>query len=110
MVVQGSQAHTPKEMEFFNDSFIHYGLGNLYFDQMHVYQAYLTVGNQQIPTTRLEFVDRHVFYNGRHISTDLITLMLEDYAQPRLMTAEEREAFLTDIFAASGWRISGGVQ
>lgn len=110
VVVQGSQAHTPKEMEFFNDSFIHYGLGNLYFDQMHVYQAYLTVGNQQIPTTRLEFVDRHVFYNGRHISTDLITLMLEDYAQPRLMTAEEREAFLTDIFAASGWRISGGVQ
>lgn len=110
VVVQGSQAHTPKEMEFFNDSFIHYGLGNLYFDQMHVYQAYLTVGNQQIPTTRLEFVDRHVFYNGRHISTDLITLMLEDYAQPRLMTAEEREAFLTDIFATSGWRISGGVQ
>ena len=110
VVVQGSQAHTPKEMEFFNNSFIHYGLGNLYFDQMHVYQAYLTVGNQQIPTTRLEFVDRHVFYNGRHISTDLITLMLEDYAQPRLMTAEEREAFLTDIFAASGWRISGGVQ
>lgn len=110
VVVQGSQAHTPKEMEFFNDSFIHYGLGNLYFDQMHVYQAYLTVGNQQIPTTRLEFVDRHVFYNGRHISTDLITLMLEDYAQPRLMTAEEREAFLTDIFAASGWLISGGVQ
>ncbi len=37
VVVQGSQAHTPKVMEFYGDAFIHYGLGNLFFDQMKVY-------------------------------------------------------------------------
>jgi hypothetical protein len=29
--------------------------------------------------------------------------MLEDSARPRLMTPEEREAFLQRIFEASGW-------
>jgi poly-gamma-glutamate synthesis protein (capsule biosynthesis protein) len=53
--------------------------------------------------TRQEFLDLHVFYRGQHISTRLLTAMLEDYARPRAMTAEEREAFLTTIFGASGW-------
>ncbi len=29
--------------------------------------------------------------------------MLEDYARPRPMTPQEREAFLKGAFAASGW-------
>ena len=33
-IVSGSQAHFAQMMEFYNDSFIHYGLGNLFFDQM----------------------------------------------------------------------------
>jgi poly-gamma-glutamate synthesis protein (capsule biosynthesis protein) len=53
--------------------------------------------------TRQEFLDRHVFYDGRHISTELLTAMLEDYAQPRPMTPEERRALLEEIFNASGW-------
>ncbi len=91
VIVSGSQAHRPQAMEFYGEGFIHYGLGNLFFDQMH------TLGNRQ------EFLDRHVFYDGRHISVELLTAMLEDYAQPRPMTLIEREDLLTEIFDASGW-------
>jgi len=98
IIVNGSQAHTPKSMEFYDDGFIHYGLGNLFFDQMHV-----QVGENLISTTRDEFIDRHIFYNGRYISSELLTARLEDFARPRPMTPAERATFLTTIFTASGW-------
>ncbi len=91
LIVSGSQAHHPQAIEFYQDGFIHYGLGNLFFDQMW------SLG------TRQEVVDRHVIYQGRHISTQLFTFMLEDYSQPRPMTAEERKELLAAIFKASGW-------
>ncbi|MBU1660232.1 MAG: CapA family protein [Chloroflexi bacterium] len=93
-IVSGSQSHFPQGMGFYGDSaFIHYGLGNLFFDQM------------DIPGwgTRREFIDRHVFYEGKHISTELFSAMLEDFARPRPMTSEEREVFLETLFKASGW-------
>lgn len=90
-IVSGSQAHRPQTIEFYGGGFIHYGLGNLFFDQMHSL-AY-----------RQEFLDRHVFYEGRYISTELLTALLEDYAQPRPMDESERASFLGEIFAASGW-------
>jgi poly-gamma-glutamate capsule biosynthesis protein CapA/YwtB (metallophosphatase superfamily) len=33
VIVSGSQAHQPHGFEFYNGSLIHYGLGNLFFDQ-----------------------------------------------------------------------------
>jgi poly-gamma-glutamate synthesis protein (capsule biosynthesis protein) len=93
VLVSGSQAHLPQTMEFYAGSFIHYGLGNLFFDQMD----YPVVG------TRREFIDRHIFYEGKYISTELLTAMLEDYSRPRPMTNEERSTFLQEIFSASGW-------
>ncbi len=30
VIVSGSQAHAPLEMEFYKGTFIHYGLGNLF--------------------------------------------------------------------------------
>jgi poly-gamma-glutamate synthesis protein (capsule biosynthesis protein) len=94
-IVQGSQAHYPQTMEFRDGAFIHYGLGNLFFDQM---------GDPPFdPRIRREFMDRHVFYDGRYISTELLTAMLEDYSRPRPMTPEERAVFLADYFAWSGW-------
>jgi poly-gamma-glutamate synthesis protein (capsule biosynthesis protein) len=78
-------------MEFYQGRFIHYGLGNLFFDQMQALEL------------RQEMIDRHVFYAGRHVSTELLTALLEDFAQPRPMTSDEREAFLRKIFTASGW-------
>jgi hypothetical protein len=98
VVVQGSQAHTPKEMEFYDGGFIHYGLGNLFFDQMHV-----TIAGNPIFATRQEFIDRYTFYNNRLISIELLTAMLEDYSKPRPMTLDERHDLLQVIFAASGW-------
>ena len=37
------------------------------------------------------------------ISTEVLTAFLEDFAQPRPMTPDERQEFLEAIFAASGW-------
>jgi poly-gamma-glutamate synthesis protein (capsule biosynthesis protein) len=91
VIVSGSQAHQPQGFDFVDGTFIHYGLGNLFFDQM------------QSLETRQEFIDRHVFYDGRHISTEVQTAILEDYARPRPMTAAERETLLRAAFAASGW-------
>jgi len=44
-----------------------------------------------------------VIYEGRFISAELITAMLEDYARPRLMTQPERAGFLQEYFYYSGW-------
>jgi hypothetical protein len=90
VIVSGSQAHIPQAMTFVDDRFIHYGLGNLFFDQMEPWQ-------------RPQFIDRHIFYDGRYISTELITTYLEDSARPRLMTPDERKKLLIRIFEASGW-------
>ncbi len=93
VIVSGSQAHFPQTMEFRSGSFIHYGLGNLFFDQMD----FPVIG------TRREFLDRHTFYDGRYIGTELMTAMLEDYARPRPMNRSERNEFLQYIFRESGW-------
>jgi poly-gamma-glutamate synthesis protein (capsule biosynthesis protein) len=91
IAVSGSQAHQPQGFEFRQGAFIHYGLGNLFFDQEWSTQV------------RQEFIDRYVFYDGRLISVELLTAFLEDWSRPRPMTPQERAAFLQDIFTASGW-------
>jgi hypothetical protein len=93
-IVSGSQAHQPHGFSFDNGTFIHYGLGNLFFDQYHYCVNYACDD---------AFIDRHVFYDGRYISTELITIHFVDFAKPRLMTAEERSRFLNIIFNASSW-------
>jgi poly-gamma-glutamate synthesis protein (capsule biosynthesis protein) len=94
-IVSGSQAHFAQMMEFYNDSFIHYGLGNLFFDQMGDIPYY--------PGIRREFIDRYVIYKGEVISVELLTTMLVDYSRPRIMTPEERASFLNEYFYHSGW-------
>ena len=93
-IISGSQAHQPHGFSFKNGAYIHYGLGNLFFDQYHY-----CVDNACDDV----FIDRHVFYDGRYISTELITIHFVDFARPRLMTPEERMKFLDIIFSASGW-------
>jgi poly-gamma-glutamate capsule biosynthesis protein CapA/YwtB (metallophosphatase superfamily) len=99
VIVSGSQSHVPAAMEFMDGGFIHYGLGNLFFDQM----SHLMPDGSLIYDTRNVFVDRHIFYAGRYIGTELLTYIIEDYARPRLMTEPERVQFLQDIFSAAGW-------
>ncbi len=90
VIVSGSQAHYPQAMTFVDDTFVHYGLGNFLFDQMYE-------GN------RRGFLDRHIFYDGKYISTELMTIILEDGAQPRPMNAAERKALLEAVFEKSNW-------
>ena len=90
-IVSGSHAHHVQGFGFHGDGFIHYGVGNLFFDQMQM------LGYMQ------EFIDRHVFYGGRHVSTELLTAMLEDWSRPRPMTEQERLGLLQTVFAVSTW-------
>jgi poly-gamma-glutamate synthesis protein (capsule biosynthesis protein) len=62
-----------------------------------------TINGENITQTRWEVVQRHTFYDNRHLSTELLTAMLEDYAQPRPMTTSERMLFLEELFSSSGW-------
>ncbi len=95
IIVSGSQAHQPHAFEFDDDSFLHYGLGNLFFDQT----------NQGDPP-RTAFIDRHVIYEGRHIGTELLTIYFVNYALSRPMTTDERQALLKTVFEASGWDLT----
>lgn len=99
VVVSGSQAHFSQAMEFYGETFVHYGLGNLFFDQM----GYDMPNGTRTTNTRREFLDRHVFYDGKYLGVELLTAMLEDYSRPRPMNMEERAAFLEEYFRASGW-------
>jgi len=90
-IVTGVQAHRPQAVDFTSHGLILFGLGNLFFDQMNWWE------------TRQGLIARHTIYDGRHISTELLVTILEDWAQPRSATPEERGEILTTIFAASGW-------
>ncbi|MCB0099967.1 MAG: CapA family protein, partial [Caldilineaceae bacterium] len=94
-LVTGVQSHVPQSLEPYGADdaggagMIVYGLGNLFFDQMQSWN------------TRTELYIRHTFYDGRLISTEILTGVLEDFAQPRWATAEERAGILSEIFAAA---------
>lgn len=92
VIVSGSQAHQPQGMEFLNSTFIHYGLGNLFFDQYDL-----------CPACRQGLIDHHVFYDGQYISTELLPIQFVDYARSRPMTYEEANSLFQALFQASGW-------
>lgn len=91
VIVSGSHAHHAQGFGFHAGGFIHFGVGNLFFDQMDL------MGNRQ------EFIDRHVFYDGRHVGTELLTALLEDWSRPRPMTEQERFELLQTVFSVSRW-------
>jgi len=99
VIVSGSQAHHPQAFELTGTSLIHYGLGNLFFDQWYLAQY----NSDQHINKDKSFIDLHHFYDGSYINTQLITLQFIDNARPRLMTSGEREIFLAEVFQASQW-------
>jgi len=94
-IVTGVQSHVPQAQEPYGaadpggSGMISYGLGNLFFDQMWSWE------------TRTELATRHTLYEGRLLNTELLTMVLEDFAQPRWATAEERADILNRIFRAA---------
>lgn len=88
-IINGSQSHYPMGVELAGDGFINYGLGNLFYNMRDI------LGLKQ------GIIAKHIFYEGRHINTILITTMLENLSQLRLTTPEERTLLLNSIFAGS---------
>lgn len=94
-IVTGVQSHVPQALEPYGSQdpggpgIIAYGLGNLFFDQMWSW------------ATRTELIVRHTIYDGRVVSTEVLTAVLEDFAQPRWAEPEEREEILTRVFNAA---------
>jgi hypothetical protein len=92
-VVLGTQAHQPQTFEFYTaedgrEVFIHYGMGNLFFDQTTWEKVRF-------------FMDEVLIYDGRFIGVMLYTGIIEDLARP--MDEAENAEFLDVMFRASGW-------
>jgi poly-gamma-glutamate synthesis protein (capsule biosynthesis protein) len=91
-IVSGSQAHQPHGMDFYQDSLLMYGLGNLFFDQLLVSEN----------TTRA-IVARHIIYNNRHISTELFPIYFADFSKPLYLQDEGADYLFSQLFDASDW-------
>ena len=86
--VFGTQAHKPQTFEIRGTDapkFIHYGLGNLFFDQDFW-------GNSRF------FMDTLYIYENRLHTVDLFLGIIEDQARPRQMTRDEAQNFLEFMF------------
>jgi enterochelin esterase-like enzyme len=85
-VVVGTAEHKPMTFEFYQTrrgetAFIHYGLGNLFFDQPFW-------GNMRF------FMDTLYIYEGRLQTVELFPGIIDDLARPRLLDGEEQFNFL----------------
>ena len=89
-VIVGTAEHKPMTFEFYQTrrgetAFIHYGLGNLFFDQ-------LPWGNRRF------FLDTLYIYDGRLLTVELYPGVIDDRARPRLLAGEDLYNFLHFMF------------
>ena len=85
-VVVGTAQHQPMSIELYPTrrgefAYIHYGLGNLFFDQ-------------EIWGQRRFFMDTLYVYDGRLLGVELYPGVIDDRAKPRLQVGDERFNFL----------------
>jgi enterochelin esterase-like enzyme len=85
-IVIGTAEHKPMTFEFYptrrgEQAFIHYGLGNLFFDQPFW-------GNMRF------FLDTLYIYDGQLLTVELFPGIIDDFARPRLLEGEEQFNFL----------------
>ena len=85
-IVVGTAEHKPMTFEFYHTrrgetAFIHYGLGNLYFDQTFW-------GNMRF------FMDTLYVYDGNLLAVELFPGIIEGQARPRLLDGEDQYNFL----------------
>jgi poly-gamma-glutamate synthesis protein (capsule biosynthesis protein) len=86
-IVFGSQAHVAHPFEVHDGAFVHYGAGNLFFDQVW-------------PGARDAAADRFYIYRGRLLTVGHLYTRLDEPGHPRPMTAPERAEFLRALAAA----------
>ena len=89
-IVIGTAEHKPMTFEFYQtrrgeNAFIHYGLGNLFFDQ-------LPWGNRRF------FLDTLYIYDGKLLTVELFPGIIDDRARPRLLAGEDLYNFLHFMF------------
>ena len=89
-IVIGTAEHKPMTVEFYptvrgETAFLHYGLGNLFFDQLYW-------GNRRF------FMDTLYIYEGRLLTVELFPGIIEDRARPRLLTGDDLFNFLHFMF------------
>ncbi len=90
-VVSGSQGHSVQGFGLKGNGFMHYGVGNLFFDQM------------QARNLRENFIDRYLVYDNKLLGVELLTTIRDETALPRKMTTEERRGLLKTLFDLSYW-------
>jgi hypothetical protein len=91
-VVSGSQGHSVQGFGLKGNGFMHYGVGNLFFDQM------------QALNLRQNFIDRYLVYNNKLLGVELLTTIRDEAALPRKMTTDERRSLLKTLFDLSYWQ------
>ncbi|CAG0931934.1 Capsule biosynthesis protein CapA [Thermoflexales bacterium] len=90
-VVSGSQGHSVQGFGLKGNGFMHFGVGNLFFDQM------------QARNLRENFIDRYLIYDNKLLGVELLTTIRDEAALPRKMTLDERRALLKTLFSLSYW-------
>jgi hypothetical protein len=90
-VVSGSQGHSVQGFGLKGSGFMHYGVGNLFFDQM------------QARNLRENFIDRYLVYDNKLLGVELLTTIRDEAALPRKMTLDERRGLLKTLFNLSYW-------
>ena len=89
-IVIGTAEHKPMTYEFYptqrgETAFIHYGLGNLFFDQ-------------ELWGNRRFFLDTLYIYDGRLLTVEVFPGIIDDRARPRLLRGDDRFNFLHFMF------------
>jgi len=92
VIVSGSQSHQPHGMEITDTAVLHYGLGNLFFDQYGL-ALYTNYG----------FLDRHVFYDGKYLGVEPLPIQFKDYSQPVWPEESTRSWLMEVFFSVSEW-------
>lgn len=93
-MVIGTSSHYPQTYEFYSpngqdEAVIHYGLGNLFFDQTWFAGVRF-------------FMDQLFVYDGELLTIDVYTGITEGQGRPRPMDANERENFLFLMMVEQG--------
>ena len=88
-IMVSSSAHRAMGLEFHNNKFISYGLGNFLFDQM------------QTINHRRGLIARHHFYGKRHVQTELIPYLMYNHSEPTIVKGKEADELFEYVFRHS---------